>query len=94
MIAERGNIDILLNNAGITRDGLFLRMDRNQWESVIKVNLTSAFCVTNAVIKYMSKARQGSIINMSSIFGRHGNAGKANYSASKAGLICFTQTLA
>ena len=67
MIAEHGKIDILLNNAGITRDGLFLRMDMNQWESVIKVNLTSAFCVTNAVIKYMSKARQGSIINMSSI---------------------------
>ena len=55
MIAEHGKIDILLNNAGITRDGLFLRMDMNQWESVIKVNLTSAFCVTNAVIKYMSK---------------------------------------
>ncbi len=94
MIAEHGKIDILLNNAGITRDGLFLRMDMNQWESVIKVNLSSAFCVTNAVIKYMSKARQGSIINMSSIVGRHGNAGQANYSASKAGLIGFTQTLA
>ena len=89
-----GKIDILLNNAGITRDGLFLRMDMNQWESVIKVNLTSAFCVTNAVIKHMSKARQGSIINMSSIVGRHGNAGQANYSASKAGMIGFTQTLA
>ena len=57
-------------------------MDMPQWESVIKVNLTSAFCVTNAVIKYMSKARQGSIINMSSIVGRHGNVGQANYSAS------------
>ena len=88
MIAEHGKIDILLNNAGITRDGLFLRMDMNQWESVIKVNLTSAFCVTNAVIKYMSRARKGSIINMSSI------AGQANYSASKAGMIGFTQTLA
>lgn len=94
MIAEHGKIDILLNNAGITRDGLFLRMDMNQWESVIKVNLTSAFCVTNAVVKYMMKARQGSIINMSSIVGRHGNAGQANYSASKAGLIGLTQTLA
>ena len=94
MIAEHGKIDILLNNGGITRDGLFLRMDMNQWESIIKVNLTSAFCVTNAVIKYMMKARQGSIINMSSIVGRHGNAGQANYSASKAGLIGFTQTLA
>ena len=94
MVAEHGKIDILLNNAGITRDGLFLRMDMNQWESVIKVNLGSAFCVTNAVIKHMSKARQGSIINMSSIVGRHGNAGQANYSASKAGMIGFTQTLA
>ena len=94
MIAEHGKIDILLNNAGITRDGLFLRMDMNQWESVIKVNLTSAFCITNAVITYTMNARQGSIINMSSIVGRHGNAGQANYSASKAGLIGFTQTLA
>ena len=92
MIAEHGKIDILLNNAGITRDGLFLRMDMNQWESVIKVNLSSAFCVTNAVIKYMSKARQGSIINMSSIVGRHGNAGQANYSASKAVCPGFIQT--
>ena len=94
MIAEYGKIDILLNNAGITKDGLFIRMDMEQWERVIKINLTSAYCVTHAVIKYMMKARQGSIINMSSIVGRHGNAGQANYSASKAGLIGLTQTLA
>ena len=91
MIAEHGKIDILLNNAGITKDGLFLRMDMEQWERVIKINLTSAYCVTHAVIKHMTKARQGSIINMSSIVGRHGNAGQANYSASKAGLIGLTQ---
>lgn len=94
MIAEHGKIDVLLNNAGITKDGLFVRMDMEQWERVIKINLTSAYCVTHAVIKYMMKARQGSIINMSSIVGRHGNAGQANYSASKAGLIGLTQTLA
>ncbi len=94
MIAEHGKIDVLLNNAGITKDGLFIRMDMEQWERVIKINLTSAYCVTHAVVKYMMKARQGSIINMSSIVGRHGNAGQANYSASKAGLIGLTQTLA
>ena len=94
MIAEHGKIDILLNNAGITKDGLFLRMDMEQWERVIKINLTSAYCVTHAVIKHMTKARQGSIINMSSIVGRHGNAGQANYSASKAGLIGLTKSVA
>ncbi|MEE3348994.1 MAG: 3-oxoacyl-[acyl-carrier-protein] reductase [Candidatus Gastranaerophilaceae bacterium] len=94
MIEEHGKIDILLNNAGITKDGLFLRMDAEQWERVIKINLGSAYYVTHAVIKYMMKARQGSIINMSSIVGVHGNAGQANYSASKAGLIGLTKTLA
>jgi len=94
IIADHGHIDILLNNAGITRDGLFVRMTPEQWQSVININLGSAYCVTHAVIKYMMKARQGSIINMSSIVGRHGNAGQANYSASKAGLIGLTQTLA
>ena len=87
-------IDVLLNNAGITKDGLFIRMDMEQWERVIKINLTSAYCVTHAVIKYMMKARQGSIINMSSVVGLHGNPGQANYSASKAGLIGLTKTLA
>ncbi len=94
MIAEHGKIDILLNNAGITKDGLFLRMDAEQWERVIKINLGSAYYVTHAVIKHMMKARQGSIINMSSVVGLHGNPGQANYSASKAGLIGLTKTLA
>ena len=94
VVKTYGRIDILVNNAGITKDGLFVRMDMEQWERVIKINLTSAYCVTHAVIKHMMKARQGSIINMSSIVGRHGNAGQANYSASKAGLIGLTQTLA
>ena len=94
IVKTHGSIDTLVNNAGITKDGLFVRMDMEQWERVIKINLTSAYCVTHAVIKHMMKARQGSIINMSSIVGRHGNAGQANYSASKAGLIGLTQTLA
>ena len=94
MIAEHGHIDILLNNAGITKDGLFVKMGAEQWERVIKINLGSAYYVTHAVIKYMMKARQGSIINMSSVVGLHGNAGQANYSASKAGLIGLTKTLA
>ena len=94
MIADHGHIDVLLNNAGITKDGLFIRMTPEQWEQVIKINLGSAYYVTHAVIKYMMKARQGSVINMSSIVRVHGNAGQANYSASKAGLIGLTKTLA
>ena len=94
MIADHGHIDVLLNNAGITKDGLFIRMTPEQWEQVIKINLGSAYYVTNAVIKYMMKERQGSVLNMSSIVGVNGNAGQANYSASKAGLIGLTKTLA
>ena len=94
IIAEHEKIDILVNNAGITKDGLFIRMDAPQWEQVINVNLSSAYYVTHAVIKHMMKARQGSIINMSSVVGVHGNAGQANYSASKAGLIGLTKSLA
>ncbi len=94
MIADLGKIDILINNAGITKDGLFVRMDADQWERVIKINLSSAYYVTHAVIKHMMKARQGSIVSMSSVVGVHGNAGQANYSASKAGLIGLTKTLA
>ena len=94
MIAEHGKIDILLNNAGITKDGLFVRMDAEQWERVIKINLGSAYYVTHAVIKHMMKARQGSIVSLSSVVGLHGNPGQANYSASKAGIIGATKALA
>lgn len=89
-----GRIDILVNNVGITRDGLLLHMDEAQWDAVLNVNLKSAFNFTHAVLPYMSKQRCGSIINMSSVVGRHGNAGQANYSASKAALIALAQTTA
>lgn len=94
IIEEHKHIDILLNNAGITRDGLFVRMSPEQWQMVININLSSAFYVSRAVVKHMMKARQGAIINMSSVVGLHGNPGQANYSASKAGLIGLTKTLA
>ena len=94
IIAEHGKIDILVNNAGITKDGLFVRMDASQWEAVINVNLSSAYYVTHAVIKHMMKARQGSIVSLSSVVGLHGNPGQANYSASKAGLVGLTKSLA
>lgn len=89
-----GRIDILVNNAGITRDGLLMRMSEEQWDLVINVNLKSAFNLTKGVIKYMMKQQSGSIINMSSVVGVSGNAGQANYSASKAGLIGFTKSVA
>ena len=89
-----GRIDVLVNNAGITKDGLFLRMTPDQWNAVININLTGAYNVTHPVVKIMMKQRIGSIINMSSIVGVMGNAGQANYSASKAGLIGFTKSLA
>lgn len=92
--ADFGHIDILVNNAGITRDGLLLRMEEAQWDAVLSVNLKSAFNFTHAVLPYMSKQRCGSIINMSSVVGKRGNAGQANYSASKAGLIALAQTTA
>ena len=85
-----GKVDILVNNAGITRDTLLMRMDEEMWDLVIKVNLKSVFNFTKAVQKYMLKARTGSIINMSSVVGVNGNAGQANYSASKAGILGFT----
>jgi 3-oxoacyl-[acyl-carrier protein] reductase len=87
-------IDILVNNAGITKDNLFLRMTEDEWDAVLKVNLTGAFCCTKALAKSMVKARKGKIINIASIVGVIGNAGQANYSASKAGLIGFTKSLA
>ncbi len=87
-------IDILVNNAGITRDTLLMRMDEETWDLVIKVNLKSVFNFTKAVQKVMLKQRFGSIINMSSVVGVSGNAGQANYSASKAGIIGFTKSVA
>lgn len=89
-----GTIDILVNNAGITRDNILLRMTEADWDLVIRVNLKSVFNMTKAVQKYMIKQRSGSIINMSSVVGVNGNAGQSNYSASKAGLIGFTRSIA
>ncbi|HSV88327.1 MAG TPA: 3-oxoacyl-[acyl-carrier-protein] reductase [Bacteroidales bacterium] len=89
-----GRIDILVNNAGITRDTLLMRMTEEQWDLVIQVNLKSVFNLTKAVQKYMLKQRSGSIINMSSVVGLGGNAGQANYAASKAGMIGFTKSVA
>jgi 3-oxoacyl-[acyl-carrier protein] reductase len=94
IITEAGNIDILVNNAGITRDGLIFRMPVEQWEKVLKINLTSAFLCSQVVARHMIKQRRGSIINMASIVGVGGNAGQANYAASKAGLIGLTRSLA
>ncbi len=89
-----GTVDVLVNNAGITRDTLLLRMTEQQWDEVINTNLKSAFNLTKAVQKPMLKARSGSIINMSSVVGVKGNAGQSNYAASKAGLIGFTKSVA
>lgn len=94
IVKEFGRVDILVNNAGITRDGLLMRMSEEQWDLVININLKSAFNLTKGVIKYMMKQHSGSIINMSSVVGVSGNAGQANYSASKAGLIGFTKSVA
>ncbi len=94
IIQEYGKINILVNNAGITRDGLFIRMPEENWNAVINTNLNSAYNVSNPVVKLMMKQRNGVIINMSSIVGIMGNAGQANYAAAKAGLIGFTKSLA
>jgi 3-oxoacyl-[acyl-carrier protein] reductase len=94
VVADFNKVDILVNNAGITRDGLLMRMTESDWDLVIKVNLKSVFNMTKAVQKYMLKQRFGSIINMSSVVGVGGNAGQSNYSASKAGLIGFTKSVA
>ena len=91
---EFGRIDILVNNAGITRDGLMLRMEEKQWDAVLTVNLKSAFNFIHALTPIMAKQRGGSIINMSSVVGVSGNAGQCNYSASKAGLIGLTKSIA
>lgn len=94
VMEDFGRIDILVNNAGITRDGLMLRMSEQQWDSVLTVNLKSAFNFCHAVLPVMTRQRQGSIINMSSVVGIGGNAGQCNYSASKAGLIGLAKSIA
>jgi 3-oxoacyl-[acyl-carrier protein] reductase len=94
VIAEYGRLDILVNNAGITRDQLLMRMKREDWDRVLEVNLTGAFVCTQAVLRPMLKQRGGRIISISSVVGQMGNAGQANYAASKAGLIGFSKSLA
>ena len=94
VLADFGHIDILVNNAGITRDGLMLRMEESQWDAVLTVNLKSAYNYIHAVTPIMARQRKGSIISMSSVVGEHGNAGQCNYSASKAGLIGLTKSIA
>lgn len=94
IIKEFGRVDILVNNAGITRDGLIMRMSEQQWDMVININLKSAYNFIHALTPVMVKQRSGSIINMSSVVGVSGNAGQANYSASKAGLIGLAKSVA
>jgi 3-oxoacyl-[acyl-carrier protein] reductase len=94
IVKDFGKIDILVNNAGITRDGLMMRMTEQQWDLVINVNLKSAFNFIHALTPVMMKQKSGSIINMSSVVGVHGNAGQANYSASKAGMIGLAKSIA
>lgn len=94
VVADFGRIDILVNNAGITKDGLLLRMTEEQWDDVIEVNLKSVFNYSQAVVPVMARQRSGSIICMSSVVGEHGNAGQCNYSASKAGIIGLTKSIA
>ena len=92
--ADFGRIDVLVNNAGITRDTLLIRMTEEDWDAVLDINLKGAFLVTKAVVKYMMKQRAGAIVNIASVVGIMGNAGQANYTASKAGLIALTKTTA
>ena len=94
VVKEFGRVDILVNNAGITRDSLLMRMTEQQWDIIMQVNLKSVFNLTKAAQKYMLKQKSGSIINMSSVVGVSGNAGQSNYSASKAGIIGFTKSIA
>lgn len=94
VVAEFGKIDILVNNAGITRDTLLLRMTEQQWDQVIDVNLKSVFNYTHAVSPIMLRQKSGSIISLSSVVGLNGNAGQANYAASKAGIVAFTKSVA
>jgi len=94
IVKEFGTLDVLVNNAGITRDTLMMRMSEQQWDDVLDTNLKSAFAMTKAVMKPMMKAKAGSIINITSIVGITGNAGQANYAASKAGMIGLTKSVA
>lgn len=94
VLTDFGKLDVLVNNAGITKDGLLMRMSEEQWDQVLEVNLKSVFNLTKAAIKPMMKAKAGSIINLSSVVGISGNAGQTNYSASKAGIIGFTKSVA
>lgn len=94
VLNDMGKIDVLINNAGITRDNLLLRMSEEQWDDIMTTNLKSVFNLTKQVVKPMMKQRSGSIINMSSIVGMRGNAGQSNYAASKAGIIGFTKAIA
>ncbi|MDH7484155.1 MAG: 3-oxoacyl-[acyl-carrier-protein] reductase [Spirochaetales bacterium] len=94
VLASEGRIDVLVNNAGITKDGLVMRMKTEDWDAVLSANLRSAFIASRAVLRTMLRQRSGCILNISSIVGIHGNGGQANYAASKAGLIGFTKSLA
>lgn len=94
VVADFGKLDIVVNNAGITRDGLLMRMTEEQWDEVLRVNLKSVFNLTKAATKPMMRAKSGSIINLTSVVGIRGNAGQANYAASKAGIIGFTKSVA
>ncbi len=94
VLADFGGLDIVVNNAGITKDGLLMRMSEEQWDQVITVNLKSCFNLTKAAIKPMMKAKAGSIINITSVVGISGNAGQSNYAASKSGMIGFTKSIA
>jgi len=94
VVTEFGKIDALVNNAGITKDGLLMRMSEEQWDEVIRVNLKSVFNLTKAAVKPLMKEKKGSIINITSVVGISGNAGQANYAASKAGMIGFTKSVA
>ncbi len=94
IVADFGTLDIVVNNAGITKDGLLMRMSEENWDDVLEINLKSVFNITKAASKIMMKNRKGSFINMSSVVGVQGNAGQANYAASKAGIIGFSKSVA